>query len=183
MTDPYFANLLNCYWHQLRLGVLSDESLIALVDSTSGALGDAIERNFEQWPIHGLYVWPNPYVGNSYEEDVTYMKNWILDRAAWIDANIPGAYCTTGMEENSGSIGLTVRAYPNPAIGEINIEVQQTKPDDLRIEIYNITGQMVYDRNLGNESLHISSITLNPGTYLVKVSGNKHSQVTKILIQ
>jgi hypothetical protein len=182
MTDPYFANLLNCYWHQLRLGVLSDESLMALTDSTAEAIGPAVDRNFVQWPIHGMYVWPNPFYGSTYEEDITYMKNWILDRAAWMDANIPGVYCTTAAEENTGAETMSLRAYPNPAIGDINIEVQQAEPGNLRLEIYNYTGQQVYNREIGSESYFIGRISLQPGAYVVKVISKDQSRVTKIII-
>ena len=182
MSDPYFANLLNCYWHQLRLGALSDESLLALIDSTANAIRPAADRNFVQWPIHGIYVWPNPFFGNTYEEDITYMKNWILDRAAWMDANVPGVYCTTAAEEIPGSETMSLRAYPNPAIGEINIEVQQDEAFNLRLEIYNYTGQLVYNREIGNESYFTGRISLQPGAYMVKVMGEKQIRVTKIII-
>ena len=183
MSDPYFANTLNCYWNSLRQSVLSDESLVALIDSTTEAIGTAADRNFNQWPIHGLYVWPNPYVGNTYEQDVDYMKNWILDRAAWIDANIPGVFCTTGIDDIDGSITLSLRAYPNPAIGEITIEVQNTGAEDSRMEIFNFTGQLVYARDLGNEPMHIERIKLQPGVYMAKVSGYSQTQAAKIIIQ
>jgi len=183
MNDPYFVNTLNCYWHSLRQDILSDESLMALVDSTADALGDAVDRNFDQWPIHGSYVWPNVFVGNSYNEDVNFMKNWILDRAAWMDANVPGVFCTTGPGEHEGSLTLSLRAYPNPAVGEISIEVQNSENEEIKMEVINFTGQLVYTRNIGNEPLFIDRIVLQPGVYLVKVSGEKRSQTTRIVIQ
>ncbi len=183
LSDPFFANTLNCYWHRLRQGVLSDESLLALVDNTAEAIGPAVERNFTQWPIHGEYIWPNPYVGNTYEQDVDYMKNWILDRAAWIDDNIPGVPCATGTGEIEGSFTLSLRAYPNPAIGEITVEVQNTDMENAWMEIYHYTGQMVYKRELGKESLFTQKILLPAGAYVIKVYSNTQSRITKIIIQ
>ena len=77
MTDPFFVNMLYCRWHDFRQGVLSDESIMARIDSAVTVIGEAADRNFEQWPILGQYVWPNYFVGNTYEQDVSYMKTWI----------------------------------------------------------------------------------------------------------
>jgi len=183
LNDPYFANLLNCYWHSLRQGVLSDESLTSLIDSIAGEIGPAIDRNFNQWPIHSQYVWPNPYVGSTYEQDLSYMKNWILNRAAWIDNNIPGAYCTTGIDDPDGSISLSLRVYPNPAIGEITIEIQNPGNRNSRVEIFNFTGQLVFSREIDNEPIFTERIRLQPGAYVVKASSGNWSQVDKIIIQ
>jgi hypothetical protein len=35
-------------------------------------------------------VWPNPYVGQTYEDELSHLKTWITARAAWLDANMPG---------------------------------------------------------------------------------------------
>ena len=48
-------------------------------------LAGAIDDNFEKWPVLGQYVWPNNYVGNSYSDEINYLKNWINSRLSWID--------------------------------------------------------------------------------------------------
>ena len=35
-------------------------------------------------------IHPNYYVGETYDDDVEYMRAWILDRAAWLDGSMPG---------------------------------------------------------------------------------------------
>ena len=183
LSDPYFANLLNCYWHSLRQGLLSDDSLTELIDSTVNAIGPAIDRNFEQWPIHGQYVWPNPYVGNTFEQDISYMKNWILARAAWLDDHMPGAYCTTGTEDPVSSSGISLRAYPNPARDVINLEIQNSQAEELTLEVFNCTGQLIHRWDTGMDIMIIHRIGLVPGAYLVRVSGGDHIAVTKVLVQ
>jgi hypothetical protein len=110
------------------------------------------------------------------------MKSWILDRAAWIDENIPGVYCTTGAEETEAADAFSLRAYPNPAFGEINIEIQQAETDNLSMEIFNYTGQLMYNREIGHESYFTGRIALQPGAYIVKVIGKKQTRVAKIII-
>ena len=46
------------------------------------------ERNFQRWPVLGEWVWPNQFVGSTYEEEVNYLKDWLNQRLIWMDAQI-----------------------------------------------------------------------------------------------
>ena len=110
LQDTVFANNVHCRWTDLRTSILSDSSLIHYIDSMATMLTDAADRNYNRWPILGVYVWPNNYVGNTYQEEITYMKNWILARTAWMDANMFGTCASLGVE----SIKSTLKIAPNP---------------------------------------------------------------------
>jgi hypothetical protein len=183
LKDPYFVNMLYCRWHEFRQGVLSDESILARIDSAAAVIGDAADRNFAQWQIHGVYVWPNYFVGNTFEEDVNFMKTWITGRAAWLDKSVPGSTCLSPVNDNDATFTFLLRAYPNPAIDEVNIEVQNEKSLKLRLEIFNYTGQLIYEKQLPGEPLVIEKITLQPGAYLIKVSGKENSKTEKIMVR
>ena len=183
LTDPYFMNMLYCRWHEFRQGVLSDESMLARIDSAAAVIGDAADRNFDQWPIHGVYVWPNYYVGNTFEEDVNFMKTWITDRAAWLDANIPGNTCLSPVNDKDATFTFLLRAYPNPAVEEVNIEIQNERSEKLNLEIFNYTGRLVYSKPLSGEPLIIEKVRLQPGAYLIKVTGKENSRTEKIMVQ
>lgn len=90
MEDPYFENLFYTRWISQRSEDLSDTSLIEYVDSMVTYLEEAQIRNFNRWPILGVNVFPNKFTGDTYKEDIDYLKNWILDRTQWIDNNITG---------------------------------------------------------------------------------------------
>jgi len=182
LSDSYFANRVNCRWHAFRQGILSDDALMTQIDTYVDEIGEAVDRNFVQWPIHGIYIWPNPYVGNTYEEDLTYMKNWILSRLAWMDANIPGNTCTTAINEEGETHPFLIRAYPNPAIGEINIEVQNILAGKLSMEVFNITGQLVYATELGQDLFLTKKISLQPGVYTVRITGGMETETAKIIV-
>lgn len=47
-------------------------------------------NNFEKWPVLGQYVWPNNFVGNSYTEEINYLKEWVNNRLNWLDNAIMG---------------------------------------------------------------------------------------------
>jgi hypothetical protein len=139
--DPIFYFHFQQRWGQLRTNQLSDESVIAFIDSVYSLLneGGAQERNFIRWPILGEYVSPNrlpPGAGpgeyyETYEEEVDYLKQWILDRMHWMDAEI--------IFENSYDI-------PFLAINEIhyNPSPDQGTDDNYEfIEIFNAGNSIV----------------------------------------
>ena len=36
----------------------------------------------------GQYVWPNDFVGDTYEEEVDFLKTWLTTRLTWMDDNM-----------------------------------------------------------------------------------------------
>ena len=105
-ADFDFMQLWIDRWTELRRGPLSDEQLIADIEGTVELLGEAIGRNFERWPILGTYVWPNRNVFDTYEEEISYMQQFLLDRAQWFDGqfvdppsfNRNGGFVPSGFE-------------------------------------------------------------------------------------
>ena len=85
LEDPNFIRLCALRWMELRKNPFTTSNLLALVDSNVELLGDAPDRNFTRWPILGTYVWPNWYIANTYEQEITWMKQWISGRVSWLD--------------------------------------------------------------------------------------------------
>ncbi len=83
--DPDFGQKYVDRWGQLRTNVFAASNLLARVDELAALLNEAQARNFERWPILGREVYPNWYVGNTYAEEIAWMKQWIQTRIAWID--------------------------------------------------------------------------------------------------
>jgi hypothetical protein len=74
-------------------------------------LNEAQARNFQRWPILGRTVWPNHFVGGSYEEEVQWMKNYIETRFAWIDAQFvsaPRLSVAGGATARNSKVSMTV---------------------------------------------------------------------------
>ena len=84
--DPAFQQKWIDRWFELRQGVFSTENLLADVDAMAAELAEAQVRNFEKWPILGVNISPNWFVGDTYEEEIEWMKDWIVERVEWIDA-------------------------------------------------------------------------------------------------
>jgi hypothetical protein len=155
---------------------------VAMVDAYVDTIGTASDRNFDKWLIHGLYVWPNVFVGNSYNEDVNFMKNWILSRAEWLDDNIPGSCIQTGTDNPElPSFMITVR--PNPSFGQIHLEIRNPDRMQLRIEVLNITGNIVYVEDIRGDLMISRNIRLRSGIYLVRSGNGNEYQTVKAVVQ
>ena len=84
--DPAFQQKWIDRWFELRQTVFSTESLLADVDAMAVELAEAQVRNFEKWQILGVRISPNWYVGQTYQDEIDWMKQWISERVEWIDA-------------------------------------------------------------------------------------------------
>ena len=45
-------------------------------------------KNESVWNILGKYIWPNYFVGNSFDDEQLYFENWISDRMDWLNIEI-----------------------------------------------------------------------------------------------
>jgi hypothetical protein len=90
LEDPAFNDALRCRWEQLRDGPLADQAIAEFIAAKAEELADAQVRNFERWPILGEYVEWNAFVGQTYEEELAYLVDWIGDRSLWLDDNFAG---------------------------------------------------------------------------------------------
>jgi len=89
--DPDFAQKYVDRWGELRTNVLASANLLKRVDELAGLLGESQRRNFRRWRIMGQMVWPNAYVGYTYQDEIDWMKQWIQARLEWIDRQFVSA--------------------------------------------------------------------------------------------
>ena len=90
LADPWFVEQLQARWREYRSGAYSDANIETTIDSLTTQLTShgAVDRNEQAWRMFGRYVWPNAYVGNSYSEEVAYLKSWIKKRVRFLDAQL-----------------------------------------------------------------------------------------------
>lgn len=89
LEDRDFCIKVRDRWKQLRQNQWTNNNINQFVDQNASLLNEAQTRNFQRWPILGEWTWPNYYYGNTYQEEVDWLKNWTKDRLIWLDANIP----------------------------------------------------------------------------------------------
>lgn len=90
LEDPEYTEALRCRWDELREDRLSDASLLVMLDEQLALVAEAEPRDHAAWGNIGVYVWPNIYIGATYADEVAYFQGWLLERTAWMDANLPG---------------------------------------------------------------------------------------------
>ena len=83
--DPDFSQKYVDRWTELRTTAFAVSNLLGRVDAIADLLHEAQARNFERWPILGSAINPNWFAGDTYAEEVNWMKEWIAKRLAWID--------------------------------------------------------------------------------------------------
>ena len=119
VQDPEFAYQLNCRWQTLRASKWQTSSLMNYIDSLALYLDESQTRNYQKWNTLGNYVWPNNFVGNTYAEEVNYLKTWITTRTAWMDANMFGSCADLGVQSKDKSDLLV---FPNPANNKVTFQ-------------------------------------------------------------
>ena len=83
--DPDFTQHYVDRWGELRTNQFAVTNLHARVDYWARVLDESQARNFRRWPILGREVSPNTYVGQTFEDEVDWMKQWIAKRVEWMD--------------------------------------------------------------------------------------------------
>jgi hypothetical protein len=91
LRDTAFANDLRCRWNNLRTsGPLDIAKIEQRIDAFAAHIKTAKTRDAAKYRNFPKYVWPNNYVGNSWEDEIRYLKFWIRTRLAWIDKTLKG---------------------------------------------------------------------------------------------
>ncbi|MFT6112932.1 MAG: hypothetical protein ACJAXV_001723 [Bacteroidia bacterium] len=169
LTDiPEVSDQINCRWNQLRNGPLHTDSLMKYIDDRLTEMGDAPTRNFQRWDILGNYVWPNSYVGDTYEEEVAFLKNWLTTRLTWMDDNMLGE-CTVTSVDNPTSSSLATSIFPNPASTSFFLEINATTLKNGKIQIINGLGITVLEVNSTKALQEIDVSSIPAGLYTVSV--------------
>lgn len=89
-TDPNYIQAFKARWAQYRRNNLRQDRILAKVDSLANVLtsNGAEGRNSRAWPRWGQYVWPNYYIAEDYADEVSYLKEWLVERIAWMDGKL-----------------------------------------------------------------------------------------------
>ena len=56
------------------------------IDTYAEKLKWAQEENDDKWQTIGVYVWPNPVIFDTYQEEVDHMKAWYETRMDWLES-------------------------------------------------------------------------------------------------
>ncbi len=171
-VDSTFRYKASKRWEVLRKTALNPDRINAWMDSTANTLNEPKVRNFSRWQgVLGTKIWPNYYVGATYENETAWMKDWIRQRTVWLDAQLKVFGSPLANEEEIAK-KFPLRIFPNPTESETTIEYEVAKKGRVRINVYDFTGKFLKtvldeDKNTNTYQVKLNSEYLSSGMYVI----------------
>lgn len=166
MTDPALVNQLkSVYAHYRDNGIISQETLVDVVNNYALEMDKSQSLNFMRWDILNSYVHQNPVALGSFSAEVEHVKNYISDRIAWMDNRltyVPNAVNNTFLS------AVYLWSHQNT----LHVEAITS---EVLIKVYDMSGQLIASKQQADSSF---SITLNPGVYVVNISDKSGKSVS-----
>ena len=174
--DHIFKNGFNQRWEELRQSIFSEEYIMNIIDSTTSVIHHAQIRNFQRWPILDEYVWPNAHFGGSYEDEISYLKGWIIDRLEWIDQQILSVIPFSKLP----IMYSLDNVYPNPFNPNTTIRFYIPRNDLVQIKVFDIRGNEVTtlvnkELRSGNHRVTWNGKNLGNGIYFVQMISGENN--------
>ena len=174
LQDTNYTHDLKCRWLHLRATTLSDAHIFHIMDSIKTYINDASIRHFSRFTIN-----------TTLQVEVDSLKNWIIARLAWMDANMPGNCWDVSVPESSFENSFNV--YPNPASDEVNVNFYLVTDKNLSLELFDAVGRkvkMIEENKFhsGNNSLKLDLKNNSAGIYFLKVK-SENSIFTKKIVK
>ncbi|GAB3020232.1 CotH kinase family protein [Spirosoma pulveris] len=186
LTDKAFATQTRLKYQSLRKTVLKTERIQAYVDSVATQLTEARTRNFQRWPVIGIYVWPNGFVGQTYQQEVDYLKTWVKNRLDWMDNAILPFGTDVLAVEPTHDFQLTIS--PNPSTGPVHLAYQLRQRATVRVTITDATGRTIYTitrpgQSAGEhwETIPNQLLSTGLGVYFLQLTSDGQTASKKIL--
>ena len=174
-NETVFQNSVNSRWRELQPLIFNSNFINGFIDSLVIHLDESQQRNFERWQILGTYVWPNFFIGQTYEEEINFLKSWIQERLQWLGNNMIGTPTEIHYENYIDKDFTLFQNYPNPFNPQTKIKYTipaspQSLPSQGREAKQGwFTVLKVFDV-LGNEIATLVNTNLEPGEYEVEFS-------------
>ena len=142
LDDEKYAAKFEKRWNELRLGILSDQTVSDRIDAYANILQQPQVRNFQKWDILTSYIWPNNQINDTYIGEVNYVENWIHNRMEWIDNNISSLVPFTSSCDENNSTSDNLLLFPNPATTSVSYCLTMNECIDCQVNFYNMDGQL-----------------------------------------
>ncbi len=94
---------------------------------------------------------------------------------------------TVGVNDTEGPSNIAVKAYPNPADGNWNIEMNNLATNkEVSVSVFDVLGQQVYQSTIipqGTKDVLPLQLNVNGGVYFCRIQQGKNSIVLRLLAQ
>ena len=185
LQDTLFSNHVRCRWNDLRSNLLSTTHINHWIDSVANLLDQSQQRNYALWPILGIYVNWEYYVGLTYQDEIDYLKMWIEKRSIWMDNHLPvNPNCNPLPVHVPEALHLsTMCVVPNPSSGNFTVKFNKNISKG-HLQVYNLLGEKVLEEPINQTSQFNLVLTNMPtGIYLLKVMDGSSTLSSKLINQ
>ena len=145
---------LDGHWHY----ILNEEEYVAVHDINDVIISELTDGE------HTIYIWLVDHMHNAIDPPVEETITFTIDTGL----------STTDNEK------LDMRIYPNP-VNENFVTIISPVQGLKEIEVYSVTGRKLMDTRTYKSTLNLSSF--NSGIYMVKVTINGQSKVSKLVVR
>ena len=175
-TDIEFIRQLRSVYAQYRdSGVISEETLLAVIDEAAEQLDESQKLNFIRWDIMNHRVHQNPKVHGGYRAEVDNVRKYVRERIAWMDKKLhypDWEIINSEQEEYFKDVQVWSR------YGALHIE-GLTPP--VKVEVIAVDGKVLYTQQVQSNSIDIS---FPSGLYIIRLSDSKgRSKSVKVIIE
>ena len=186
--DSLFQNKVYARWQNVKANIFNTQKINHYIDSLTILLDESKTRNFEKWPVLGVWVWPNYYVFPTYAEEVAFLKSWINNRLNWMNINMVGE--PSGVENSENEIPLEFsleQNYPNPFNPVTTISFALPISIQTKVTVYDILGREVQVLkndflNAGYHRIVFNANDLSSGVYFYKIETSSFSKSKQMLL-
>ena len=173
-TDNGFVASAQTRYNALRENILTTEHIMELVQRQYDELVEsgAYEREHEAWPQFTVD-----------ESQLDYLSKWLDDRFNYLDNEINAGCGTWGIEAPEPVEGPTqsVEIFPNPAKDRINVRFAEA--GEAVVNMYDMTGRLVYSHASNTQAFVISTQGLSQGVYTLVVNVDGKQQVDRVVVE
>jgi len=177
LNDPYFKYSLSLRWKELRADKFKTENLLAYIDSIADTLSEAQAREFEKWPVLGVYFWRETTgydQRTTFQAEIDYLKDYLTQRWAWMDSELanvpkPSGYPDISITENitdmvklledkNVKIANLNDYFSFPYSPELKFKVSSSNPDVISVDLKKSDALDLDFTAIGNSDITITAI-------------------------
>ena len=186
-SDKEFKNKIKLRWKEFRENELSIPNIMAIIDSITILLSESEERNFERWDILDEYIWPNAYVGGSYENEISYLKNWIINRLNWMDEELDFIDDVSEKGKPVANNYYLFQNYPNPFNPSTMIKYKIPESGLVTIKVYDALGREIAtlvneEKPVGSYEIKFDGSNLSSGVYFYRLNFDSFISIKKMIL-
>lgn len=84
--DPLFIQAVKDRWNETKDQLMAETR--SYIPQHVAFLSEATKWNYTVWKTLGVDIWPHADAGDTYEQQISYLQDWLEARYLWMDAAI-----------------------------------------------------------------------------------------------